>query len=61
MFTHHGIGLDSFARIEGDCSVRYEVVGNEAQFEFGSMDCTLDLVHTEDGLTLGSPGARPTT
>ncbi|MGQ0839144.1 hypothetical protein [Actinokineospora sp.] len=50
MFTHRGIGIDSFAKIESDCPMTCEVVGNEAQFEFGHATHCLNLVITEQAL-----------
>ena len=51
MFTHQGIAVDACARIEGDCVVRCEVVGDEAQFEIGHRTASLNLVTTRAGLT----------
>ncbi|MFD9896271.1 hypothetical protein ACFWY9_43565 [Amycolatopsis sp. NPDC059027] len=50
MFTHRGIAVDTWARIEDNCSIRYEVVGDEAQFEFGSNATSLNIVATAGGL-----------
>jgi len=50
MFTHHGIAVDAWARIEGDCVVKCDVVGDEAQFEIGHRTASLNLVATRAGL-----------
>jgi len=51
MFTHQGIAIDAWARIEGECPISYEVVGDEVQFELGGSAAALNLVATEKGLT----------
>lgn len=50
MFTHQGIAVDSWARVEDGCRVRCEVVGDEAQFEFGERIASLSVVFSERGL-----------
>jgi len=50
MFTHQGIALDSWAKIEGECVIKYEVVGDEAQFRLGPTQSVLNLVFSERGL-----------
>jgi hypothetical protein len=51
MFTHQGIAIDAWAKIEGECPISYEVVGDEVQFELGGSAASLNLVATEKGLT----------
>jgi hypothetical protein len=50
MFTYQGIAIDAWAKIEGECPISYEVVGEEVQFEIGSSAASLNLVATEKGL-----------
>jgi hypothetical protein len=50
MFTHQGIAIDAWAKIEGECPISYEVVGDEVQFELGGSASALNLVATENGL-----------
>jgi hypothetical protein len=50
MFTHRGIAVDSFARIESDCSMTCTVVGDEAQFEFGDTTHCLNLIVSDEAL-----------
>jgi hypothetical protein len=50
MFTHQGIAVDSWARVEDGCRLRCEVVGDEAQFEFGERVASLSLIFSERGL-----------
>jgi hypothetical protein len=51
MFTHQGIAIDAWAKIEGECPISYEVVGDEVQFELGGSSASLNLVASEKGLT----------
>lgn len=51
MFTATGIKVDSWVKIEGNCEIVCEVVGEEAQFRFGGERSPgLDMVVTEQGL-----------
>ncbi|OZM71455.1 hypothetical protein CFN78_20115 [Amycolatopsis antarctica] len=42
--------MDAWARIEGDCPVRCQVVGGEAEFEIGDRAASLSIVATRSGL-----------
>lgn len=46
----NGIYVDSWAKVEGDCEIECEVVGDETQFRFGGRRTGLDLIFTEEGL-----------
>ena len=51
MFTTSGISVDSCARVEADCDVTCDVVGEEVQFRFGSQRSTgLTVVFTQRSL-----------
>jgi hypothetical protein len=51
MFTTNGVCVDSWARIEGQCLITYDVAGDEAQFRFGGTRSSgINLVVTEEGL-----------
>lgn len=50
MNTFMGIGLDTWATVDGDCPIECEVVSSEAQFELGHRTGSLHLVMTEDSL-----------
>ncbi|NUT50526.1 MAG: hypothetical protein HOV94_24940 [Saccharothrix sp.] len=51
MFTNGGISVDSWVRVEEQCEIASEVVGDEAQFTFsGRRGGELSLVVTEGGL-----------
>jgi hypothetical protein len=51
MFTVRGIGVDSYVKVDPDCPLTCDVVGEQAQFRFGSPRSTgLSLVLTEHGL-----------
>jgi hypothetical protein len=50
MHTHDAIVLDSWVRVEGDCPLRCEVIGNDANFEFGTKISALHLTASEPAL-----------
>jgi hypothetical protein len=51
VFTNGGIAVDSWVRVEEQCSIESEVVGDEAQFTFsGRRGGELSMVVTEAGL-----------
>ncbi|HEX3783200.1 MAG TPA: hypothetical protein VHX38_26330 [Pseudonocardiaceae bacterium] len=50
MYTHQAIVLDSWVRVEEDCPLTCEVIGSDANFEFGTMSGGLHLTVTEDAL-----------
>ncbi|MFE2750882.1 hypothetical protein ACFXGA_02640 [Actinosynnema sp. NPDC059335] len=51
MFTNGGIAVDSWVRVEEQCSIESEVVGDEVQFTFsGRRGGELSMVVTEAGL-----------
>lgn len=51
MYTTNGVCVDSWARIEGQCLITYDVAGDEAQFRFGGTRSSgIDLIITEEGL-----------
>jgi hypothetical protein len=51
MSIHQGIAVDALAKVEGQCAMECELVGDEAQFELGSGANSTHLVFTENGLT----------
>lgn len=51
MFTNQGIALDTYVQIDGSCTLSCEVIGDEAQFEFGHRTGALSLITNEDSLT----------
>jgi hypothetical protein len=46
----HGIEVDAWARLDGDCPMKVEVIAAEAQFEIGNRGASLSLVAEEAGL-----------
>lgn len=51
MFTNGGIAVDSWVRVEEQCSIESEVVGDEVQFTFsGRRGGELSMIVTEAGL-----------
>ena len=44
MFTHQGIAVDAWARIESNCRMEHKVVGDEMEIEFGARAGALNLV-----------------
>ena len=50
MFTSQGIATDSWVLINGDCALSCEVIGDQAQFEFGHGTSSLHLNASEEGL-----------
>ncbi|MGW4114275.1 hypothetical protein ACWEFJ_25665 [Actinosynnema sp. NPDC004786] len=51
MFTNGGIAVDSWVRVEEQCSIESEVVGDEVQVTFsGRRGGELSMVVTEAGL-----------
>jgi hypothetical protein len=46
------ISVNSWVTIGGDCPVVCDMVGDQAQFEFGTMTGSLNLVTDESGLVL---------
>lgn len=49
VFTSQGIATDSWVLISGDCELSCEVVGDQAQFEFGHGTSSLHLNASEGG------------
>jgi hypothetical protein len=51
MFTNGGIAVDSWVRVEEQCSIESEVAGEEAHFTFsGRRGGELSMILTEAGL-----------
>lgn len=50
VFTSQGIATDSWVLINGDCVLSCEVIGDQAQFEFGHGTSALHLNTSEEGL-----------
>jgi hypothetical protein len=50
MFTSQGIGVDAWVTLDGTCSFSCDVVGEQAQFEFGSSAGSLNLLASECAL-----------
>jgi hypothetical protein len=46
----NGIQVDAWARLDGHCPMKVEVVATEAQFEIGHRGASLSLVAEEEGL-----------
>lgn len=58
MFAHQGICVDSWVKVEDNCNIRCEIVGDEAQFRLGGSSGGLEIIFTEGGLaTLVTVGA----
>lgn len=46
-----GIHVDSWVRIEGQCDITCEIIGDEAQFQFGgTFSSGLNMIVTEEAL-----------
>jgi hypothetical protein len=50
LYVHQPIILDSWVRVEGDCPLSCEVIGNDANFEFGTKASALHLTASEPAL-----------
>ncbi|HWE88985.1 MAG TPA: hypothetical protein VG317_05920 [Pseudonocardiaceae bacterium] len=50
MFTDRGISVDASVLVEGHCSVSCEVLGDQAEFTFGSDRGALSLLANEAAL-----------
>lgn len=50
MYMHEAIVLDSWVRVEEDCPLSCEVLGNDANFEFGTKTSSLHLTASEPAL-----------
>jgi len=50
MFTTQGISLDTWAGLTAECVMSAEVVGDQAQLQFGHGSGSLSLVTDEPGL-----------
>ncbi|MGH3932351.1 MAG: hypothetical protein ACRDTF_20525 [Pseudonocardiaceae bacterium] len=50
MFTHSGIAVEAWVKIEGNCPIKWEVVDDQAQFVIGPNSATLSLIASEEGL-----------
>jgi len=50
MFTTQGISLDTWAGLTAECTMSAEVVGDQAQLQFGHGSGSLSLVTNEPGL-----------
>lgn len=50
MFTHGGIAVEAWVKIEGNCPIKWEVVHDQAQFMIGPTSATLSLMASEKGL-----------
>ena len=50
MFTNQGIAVNAWVTVDGDCSLSCDVIGDQAQFEFGTSTGSLNLIASETGL-----------
>lgn len=50
MLTMHGISLDTWASLTAECDMSADVVGDQAQLQFGHQSGSLCLVINETGL-----------
>jgi hypothetical protein len=52
MFADRGIGLDTWVTIDETCGLHCEVIGDQAQFEFGHLGQMHHLIANEAALAL---------
>jgi hypothetical protein len=45
-----GIAVSASVLMDGDCALSCDVIGDQAQFEFGTGTGSLSLIASEDGL-----------